>query len=1357
MEPHDHSSTTLLESLLPSAMYAAVQPPDCSLLALNKAQIHLTNTLATLEPFAPLLARTAQRDPTSSVTLPAHYLSGTLLCADLSGFTVLTSQLAAIGRQGSEEVSAIINQMFNRLLGAVYDGGGEVVKFAGDAITAFFAAEQMGADHAALAADAAIQMQTAMRDFAMVATSRGAFRLRVRITVHSGSVFLAEVGDEQHRELIVTGRAVNHVILAQRYAAAGEIVITPATKALLPDAETSARFPDLFLLHTMPERPALPPKPLSPTQPPTWAGLAALAERIQALQAYVPIGLTQRLVQITHAEGEFRPVSVIFTRISAISNALALLDGQDVTQREITTVQHVLNMCYIRVQAALGYFGGRINKVDMGADGDRLMAIFGAPIAHEDDPERAVKAALELCTVLREIDRDTATFLQTWRDIHDLQFKKPSPATLPPIGLASGIVFAGIVGTLQRHEYTVMGEIVNLAARLFEVARPGDVVLPIATYQVVQHVVAAEPLPPLRLKGFAEQISAFQVQHLLTVASYTSHTPFVGRNTELNSIVTRIETALQHGNQAGVVVAVAGEAGIGKTRLGEEALRRIEAPRIVRIVCQSYEQTTPYAAIGRVLREVLRLNPAQNHAAQAAATEQRMRELVPEWSSFAPLLDPIINVRFVESALTRLLSPAQRRERTDDLIVLLLLAAARREPTVLLVDTLEWIDASSSAMLERLAAELSGVPLALLLTYRPMPTLNEPWRDLAHCLTVPIAPLNYAESSGLITALLGGTPPPELAAVIERTAGTPLYLEQTALYLLESKAIARDEAGVIRVVNPATIQNIPSQIEQIIVARLDTLDEETRSLLQVAAVIGQEFTEQTLAAVVPPHVSRQRRLRDLVRAEILQVDPSAATTTYRFHQALIRDVAYDSLLYVRRQTLHAAVAGAIEALYTEQPDEQRMKLAYHHAAAAQPQPALRHYLFAARQAQNRYANQEALVLYEQALTVADLLAEQNQLSDDDALLVYTNAGDVLATTGQYNRARGLYKHLLDTMDDLHMFQQATLQRKIGSTYEQQGDWEAALDWFATAEAHVADAEPDLDVMREYAQILSAVGWIYFRQGNLEAARYNLNQALDIIRPLGIATDEASILNRLGGVAWQSGDIEQARTYVEQSLQASQQAGDLIAQASALNNLGNLTASQERTAESIRFYQHALALQEQTGSRHMMASTANNLGWALYDAERYDDARQALDKALNVALELRDVYTQSIALSNLGLVMIEINNLEAATSYLERSQTLANQADSALQIIENTIAFARIALKRNNLDQAATLYQQAVDRVSDKESEEYAKLQRLEAQLLWKRGMINQAKQLLSANYNFFIRLHNIAEARRTERLLNQIK
>ena len=239
MEPHDHSSTTLLKSLLPPALYTAVQPTGRSLLALNKAHTYLTTTLATLEPFAPLIARTAQRDPTSSATLPAHYLPGTVLCADLSGFTVLTTQLAEIGRQGSEEVSTIINQMFNRLLGAVYDGGGEVVKFAGDAITAFFAAEQLGADHAALAVDAAVQMQMAMREFASVATSRGIFRLRIRITVHSGSVFLAEVGDEQHRELIVTGRAVNHVIMAQRYAAAGEIVISPGTKALLPAAETS--------------------------------------------------------------------------------------------------------------------------------------------------------------------------------------------------------------------------------------------------------------------------------------------------------------------------------------------------------------------------------------------------------------------------------------------------------------------------------------------------------------------------------------------------------------------------------------------------------------------------------------------------------------------------------------------------------------------------------------------------------------------------------------------------------------------------------------------------------------------------------------------------------------------------------------------------------------------------------------------------------------------------------------------------------------------------------------------------------------------------------------------------------------
>ncbi|HYF64712.1 MAG TPA: adenylate/guanylate cyclase domain-containing protein, partial [Herpetosiphonaceae bacterium] len=418
--------TALLESLLPPELHAAVRQPDPPAGSILAARRHLAGRLADLEPFVPPLISLARRAAADPGPLPAAYVGGTLLCADLSGFTALTAQLANSGRQGSEEVSAIINQIFARLLQAVDAAGGAVIKFAGDAITAFFDADRLGPAHASHAVDAALGMQQAMHAFKAMATSAGVFRLRLRVTVHSGMVFLGEVGDQRRRELIVTGRSVNQVIAAQRYAAAGEIVITPQTRALLPGADTRDRFPDLYLLLDLPERPPPRPERAAPPEPePSLDGLLELAAAIQALGAYVPEGLLQRLGGATHTAGEFRPVSVVFTHIAALGSAMAMLDDS-AEAREVASVHEVLNTCYGRLQAVLGHFGGSINKLDMAVGGDRLMGTFGAPIAHEDDPQRAVKAALELRAALTEIDRDTLALLHSWREIHGLAPARPA-------------------------------------------------------------------------------------------------------------------------------------------------------------------------------------------------------------------------------------------------------------------------------------------------------------------------------------------------------------------------------------------------------------------------------------------------------------------------------------------------------------------------------------------------------------------------------------------------------------------------------------------------------------------------------------------------------------------------------------------------------------------------------------------------------------------------------------------------------------------------------------------------------------------------------------------------------------------
>ncbi|HYF62952.1 MAG TPA: tetratricopeptide repeat protein, partial [Herpetosiphonaceae bacterium] len=407
----------------------------------------------------------------------------------------------------------------------------------------------------------------------------------------------------------------------------------------------------------------------------------------------------------------------------------------------------------------------------------------------------------------------------------------------------------------------------------------------------------------------------------------------------------------------------------------------------------------------------------------------------------------------------------------------------------------------------------------------------------------------------------------------------------------------------------------------------------------------------------------------------------------------------------------------------------------------------------AEQAQERYANQEALALYDQALALAEQLDRLGQLAPDDALRVYGQCGDALAATGAFDLARSRYAYALAGLGPDALDRQATLRRKIGSTHEQQGDWASALDWFTAAAENIGAAAPDHGIMVEYAQILSAIGWVHFRQGDLEQAGRNLEQALDLIRPLGVDNEEAGILNRLGGVAYLRGDMEQSRAYVEQSLAASERGGDLIAQATALGNLGNLTASQGLGEEAIRFYEQALALHEQTGSRRMLAITANNLGLSLRDVERYVEALQAVEQSHALAVEQRDRYTQMVTLGNSGRILALLGDTQAARRRLLDGQAMAEELGLVSDQIENHVALGELALQQGDLAAALAELERGRAIAADTGGEEYGRLQRLEARALWRQGDRAAALDLLRANVAFFRGLQNIPEARRSEKLL----
>jgi predicted ATPase/class 3 adenylate cyclase len=1354
----------LLQSLLPAPLVDSLTqrvPPDQ---AVAEASARLDAALVALVPFVPAPVRDIHLAQDTPTRIPGLYLTGTVLSADLSGFTALSSELAAAGRQGSEEISALINRLFAVLVEEVEAHGGGVIQFGGDGLTAFFDAARLGGAHPALASAAALAMQARMDAFSAVPTSKGPFRLQVRIAVHTGKLFAAEVGDADHTELIVTGRVINRVELAQESAAPGEVIITANTLEALGHTATERRATGLYLLRGLDHRPPLPAaaRPAWQPGPPSPALVRALVHRIQACRPFVPHGLPDRFLGTDAEGGEFRPVTVLFASFYAFRELLALLEGLTLLEDDVSIVGRVLDAYYTRSQAVIHQYGGSVNKVDMATFGNRLLALFGAPAAHDDDPTLAVQAALALQAAFDAADVEVARLLHEWTE------GTPEGWSLlrmiggefhQRVGIAGGPVFAGIIGTPARHEYTVMGETVNLAARILEAAGDGDVLLTSRTRREVRHWLETEPLPPLQLKGLQAPMPVFRaVQERAGSSGLRWAVPLLGREAELTRLLEAGETALRGGQ--GRVIALVGEPGIGKSRLLDEALReigvRVPACEILHTTCQSHEQAIPHAPVGRLLRQALLPAPVQDIPTQVAALRGQLDVLVPEWSRFLPLLGPLLNLPLADTPLTAALTPEQRRARLHDLIVMAFLALARRRSLVLAIDDLQWVDASSHALLARLAAEPAGYPLLLLLVYRPVPDLTEPWQALPHATGIALRPLTTQDSAALLQAWLGGPAPPEIEPLIARADGTPLFMEETVRYLIESGALTRNGAGEWIATRPVDSATIPAHVEQLLIARLDRLDEDTRTLAQIAAVIGVRFSEPILAALIPLRRSLRHGLDALIAAAIIQPDEGAVPATYQFKHPLLRDVAYSSLLFARRRTLHAQIAAALEQVYPGEMDTYRVMLAQHYQLAGQEERAFAHFLTAARQAQARDAHREAVELYTQALAVAPWAARDPLPADLDAAApLYECLGDVLDLTGDYPAARAQYQQLAQLLETSsrpdHRIRQAMLLRKISGTYEHQGDLEQALSRLARAEDMVAGA-PDPAAVREHAGILSDMGWVHFRQSHWEQAQEFLERALALIAGLPAYAEQARIHNRLGGVAWARGALDRAQHYVEQSLAAARQSGDLVAQARAFNNLGLITESQGLPDDAIRYGLQAMDINEQSGSRRDLAIAAITVGYAYYDREDYAQARTYFSRALALAAEVHDRYAQMQALLNLGRVLSALAEWDAATVALSQSRAIAEELQIPAVALDVWTALGEIALHRGDMAEAAQAHQQAQALAGDPDSEEYGRFQRLTARIAAAQGDRQRAHALLADAEALFTRLQNVPEATRTHKL-----
>src|SRR5262245_5059626 len=689
------------------------------------------------------------------------------------------------------------------------------------------------------------------------------------------------------------------------------------------------------------------------------------------------------------AEAERRQLTVLFCDLVGSTMLSTQLDPEEL--REV--VQAYQETCTTVIQRYEGHIAQHL--------GDGLLVYFGYPAAHEDEPQRAVRTGLEIIEAL-----------------HHLNPRLPRPLQVR-IGIHTGLVVVGEIGSSAKREVLALGETPNLAARLQGLAEPDTVVISEATYHLVHGLFACQALAPQEVKGFPTPLTVYRVlgasgaQSRFEVAMQAGLTPLVGRDEEL-ALLRRRWQQTQEGS--GQVVLLSGEPGIGKSRLVQELKDHVAQDGAVRIEyrCSPYHQNSAFYPLIEHLQRVLQFTTGdtpQDRLHKLAQTLSRYR--FPQTDT-VPLLASLLSLPPPEGSPPLSLTPQQQKQKTLATLVRWLFEETERAPVYAIWEDLHWADPST---LEFLTVCLDQTPTArMLLVLTGRPEFTPPWASRSHVSQLVLSRLGQQQSSAIVAGVTGGKPlPPEvMQQIANKTDGVPLFVEELTKMVMES-GLVREVAGRYELTGPLPPLAIPSTLQDSLMARLDRLAS-VRDIAQMGATIGREFTYELLQAVSPlTEDSLQWGLKQLVEAELVYQSGLPPQARYLFKHALVQETAYQSLLKSRRQQLHQQVARVLEEQFRQTVATQPELVAHHYTEAGLIAQAIPYWQQAGERAAQRSAYVEAISHLTQGLELLQPLPDSPERTQQELTLQIALGGALMAIKGYaapevghaYARAREL--------------------------------------------------------------------------------------------------------------------------------------------------------------------------------------------------------------------------------------------------------------------------------------------------------------------------------------------------------------
>ena len=1013
-------------------------------------------------------------------------------------------------------------------------------------------------------------------------------------------------------------------------------------------------------------------------------GLAESSARFDSPQSYTPKHLAEKILTSKAAlEGERKQVTVLFADLKGSMELLADRDPEE--------ARKLLDPVLELMMEAVHRYEGTVNQVM----GDGIMALFGAPLAHEDHAVRACYAALR-------IQERVKKYAEEVRRSHAAVVKIR-------VGLNSGEVVVRAIGNDLHMDYTAVGQTTHLAARMEQIALPGSIFISTETFRLAEGYVLTKPLGERPIKGLAAPVKVYEIIGATTVhsrlhtAAARGLTRFVGRDSELDQLSQALERARSGHGQ---VVAVVGEPGVGKSRLYWEFThsRRTEGWLILESSSVSYGKATSFLPIVDLLRAYFQIQMQDDAHKIREKVTAKLLSLDRALESSLPALLWLLDVPIEDPQWPRL-DPPQRRQRTLDGVKRLILRESQVQPLLVVFEDLHWIDAETQALLDSLVESLPTVRILLLTSYRP--EYQHSWSRKTYYRQLNIDPLPPESAEEMLESLLGHDPglQPLERLLVEWAEGNPFFLEESVRTLVETKALT-GERGAYRLVKAAQSIQIPTTAQAILAARIDRLSAEDKRLLQTASVIGKDVPFALLQRIADDTEDAVRRsLASLQAAEFLYEVRLFPDLEYTFKHALTHEVTYGSLLQERRHILHARIVEAIEHIYADRLAEHLEQLAHHAFLGQVWGKAVAYLRQTGTKAYARSAVREAIPNFERALAALqhlpetrdrlaeaidvrlDLCAALYTLGELDQILQYLREaepsarrlndprrlgwiayhfGGIYVTTGQVTEALGFFQSahtLAGTLGDRPL--QAAVSYGIGAACVQRGDYIQATDvLLGSVRALEGEAMFERYGLTWFPAVV-ARAWLVWALADQGRFAEGVTYGEDSVRIAEIVEQPYSRVMAYTHLAYLhsvKGDFGQALRLLEIARVVSREVNlpGLSIYVGAF--LGYVLVRSERIEEGISLMQDTLTAAQAMGVADYSAMLVVRFGEACLLADRLDPALALAEGAFTVAREKAQRSGEAWALHLLGAIASHSDppDAEKADTHYRQALTLAEE-------------------------------------------------------------------------------------------------